>query len=97
MQFSWYGASGGEVTLAGGVVTRRNNDIYFIQAVKGSEQGYNANGDILVTWYKFTQDDKAYPDGPSFALKPIFTRNYTKPTLKLEEVLSKETSLRPSR
>jgi hypothetical protein len=95
MQLEWDSASGGEVTLADGVVSARNDAVYFIVADKRADHGYAEKGDITVTWYKLAQAGDELPDGPAYYLKPEFTRSYPKSAATVESILTKEMSLQP--
>lgn len=95
MQLEWDSASGGEVTLADGVVTARSDAVYFIVADKRADQSYYEEGDITVTWYKLVEAGDELPDGPAYYFKPEFTRNYPKSATPIEAILNKEMALQP--
>lgn len=94
-QSDWYSASGGEVTLADGVVSSRSDGVYFIVADKRADQGYYEKGEFTVTWYKLVQSSDDRPDDSPYLLKPVFTRNYPKSASTVEAILAKETALQP--
>ncbi|MYM70436.1 hypothetical protein GTP45_27040 [Pseudoduganella sp. FT55W] len=93
----WNSASGGETTLADGVVAARPDGVYFITADKKADRGYAERGDITVTWNKLVTDDKDYPDGPTYLFKPSFTRSYPKSSLTVEAVLARELKAEPKK
>lgn len=95
IQLEWDSAIGGEVTLADGVVSPRNDAVYFIVADKRADQGYAEKGDITVTWYKLAEAGDELPDGPAYYFKPEFTRSYPKSAATVESILNKEISLQP--
>lgn len=94
-EFEWDSTSGGETTLADGVVVARPDGVYFITADKRADRGYAERGDITVTWNKLVTDDKDYPDGPAYLFKPNFTRSYPKSALTVEAVLAREIKAEP--
>lgn len=94
-QFDWYSASGGDVTLADGLISSRSDGVYFIVADKRADQGYYEKGDITVTWYKLIQAPEDRPDDPPYLFKPVFTRAYFKSASTVEVILAKETALQP--
>jgi hypothetical protein len=96
-EFEWDSASGGETTLADGVVATRADGVYFITADKKANLGYAEKGDITVTWNRLVTDDKDYPDGPAYLFKPSFTRSYPKSSLTVEAVLAREVKLEPKK
>lgn len=96
-EFEWNSASGGETTLADGVVSTRPEGVYFITADKKVEKGYAEKGDITVTWNKLVTDDKDHPDGPGYLFKPSFTRSYPKSALTVEAVLAREVKAEPGK
>lgn len=93
LQLEWDSTSGAEVTLADGVVSSRNDGVYFIVADKRANQGYQEQGDITVTWYKLVESGDDVPDEPAYQFKPVFTRTYPKSASTVEAVLGRETSL----
>lgn len=94
-QFEWDSATGAEVTLADGVISRRAEGVYFIVADKRAEQAYQDRGDITVTWYKLTESSDDKPDDPPYQFIQNFTRVYPKSSTTIEAILSKELSLQP--
>lgn len=95
LQVEWDSTSGAEVTLADGVVSTRNDAVYFVVADKRADQGYQEKGDITVTWYKLIESSGDMPDDPAYQFKPEFTRNYPKSASTVEAILGKELSLQP--
>lgn len=95
LQSEWDSASGAEVTLADGVVSARNDAVYFVVADKRADQGYQEKGDITVTWYKLIESGDDMPDAPAYQFKPEFTRTYPKSASTVEAILGKELSLQP--
>jgi len=97
MQFSWESAHGGDVLLADGIVVPRKEGTFFVIASKNSEKGYAEPGSTTATWYKFVETDGSNPDEPAYSLQPVFTRQYAKVRNGVEEVLAKESTLKPMR
>lgn len=96
-EFEWNSGTGGETTLADGVVAARPDGVYFITADKKADHGYEEKGTITVTWNKLVTDDKDHPDGPAYLFKRGFTRSYTNTSLTVEAVLAREIKTGPSK
>lgn len=93
--FTWDSATGGEVTLADGVVAQRADAVYFIVADKRADRGYYEKGDIFVTWNKLTLSDDAHPDEAPYQFKPVFTRKYPGSASTVDAILGRELTLQP--
>jgi hypothetical protein len=96
LQFTWSSASGGDVTLADGIVSAQASGVYFIRADKRADNGWYEKGESVVTWFKFSEADNDHPDDPPYSLRPVFTRHYSKTlNLSVEDILNKESALKP--
>jgi len=97
--FPWESASGGEVTIADGIVVPRADAVYFVVADKriGRGSSYHDKGDITATWNKLSQASDDETDGPAYRLQPVFARSYRNSALTVEDVLAREAKLKPAK
>jgi len=97
--FPWESASGGEVTIADGIVVPRAGAVYFVVADKriGRDSSYDDKGDITATWNKLSEASDDETDGPAYRLQPVFARRYRNSALTVEAVLAREAKLKPAK
>jgi hypothetical protein len=96
INFAPESSGAGDSTIADGIVSAQGGNVYFIFADKRTAGGAPDKGATIVTWFRFVESDDKHPYDPAYYLKPVFTRTYAKSAnLEIEDVLNKESTLRP--
>ena len=98
LDFAPDSASGGDVTREDWISVVDGEKFYFVRASTRADKGWNDKGEIKATWFQFIEAPDNEPDGPPYALKPVFTRQYPASSKNnVETVLRKESALKPAK